>query len=376
MRYTEPLHTLAPTKQKDLLKWRNHTRTRFVSEDQAYAAGKLLARSPAEREAKVPHATVQDLKNLLIQAGRPATDEAIQAELTLDSPEDPVETAPPETMSRTTLDKLTLPPYNAKDPKLWFKQAEDAFALVRTPEGQPIITDPKTKLTLVGKAIPPELMTAHKAFYLADDYEGFQNALCGVAVKTDAAIYLEFTQAALNDMLPSQFVQNQMVLLGYLDDNATDTKANLTEWLLKSSLELQMPPALRAAMAGIKFDTKNYLNRADTLHVNHKAGTAAAGTASMERMVAALEKEGADSDQIAAFRQTASRGRNGNGKGKPPNKNRSPPQKCRPHAQYGDKAWHCGKGDCPDRNKPLAPRPENRSKKGETAPIEDDEFNQ
>ena len=177
-------------------------------------------------------------------------------------------------------------------------------------------------------------------------------------------------------MLPSQFVQNQMVLLGYLDDNATETKANLNEWLLKSSLELQMPPTLRAAMAGMKFDTKDYLNRADTLHVNHKAGTAAAGTASMERMVAALEKEGADSDQIAAFRQTASRGRNGNGKGKPPNRNRTPPQKCRPHALYGDKAWHCGKGDCPDRNKPLASRPENRSKKGETAPIEDDELNQ
>ena len=54
----------------------------------------------------------------------------------MDSPEDPAETAPPETMSRTTLDKLTLPPYNAKDPKLWFKQAEDAFALVKNTAGQ------------------------------------------------------------------------------------------------------------------------------------------------------------------------------------------------------------------------------------------------
>ena len=96
----------------------------------------------------------------------------------------------------------------------------------------------------------------------------------------------------------------------------------------------------------------------------------------MEWMVAALEKEGADSDQIAAFRQTASRSRNWNGKGKPPNRNRPPSQKCRPHALYGDKAWHCSRADCPDRNKPLASRPENRSKKGETAPIEDDEFNQ
>ena len=138
MRYTEPQHTLAPPRQKDLLKWRNHTRTRFVSEDQAYAAGKFLARSPADREAKVPHATVQDLRNFLIQAGLPATDEDIQAELTLDNPDDSAEITTPETMSRTTLDKLTLPPYNAKDPKLWFKQAEDAFALV-----QPDIRLPK-----------------------------------------------------------------------------------------------------------------------------------------------------------------------------------------------------------------------------------------
>ncbi len=69
MRYTELPHTLAPTKKKDLLTWRNHNHTRIVSEEQAYAAGKPLARSAEDKAAKVPHPTVQDLKEYLIKAG-------------------------------------------------------------------------------------------------------------------------------------------------------------------------------------------------------------------------------------------------------------------------------------------------------------------
>ena len=297
------------------------------------------------------------------------------AALTVDDTEDDElieETEPLEEnvdMSQPSLDKLSLPPWNAEDPIFWFKQAEDSFDLVTKTNGEPVITTNKQRLTLVGKAIPSKLMTAHKAFYLADDYEGFKNALCGIAVKTDAAIYLEFNHAELNDMQPSQFVQNQMVLLGYLNDNATGAKANLTHWLLKSSLEMQLPPHLRTAMAGVKFDTKDYLNRADTLHANDKAGRTAAGAASVERMVAALTKEGADSESIAAFRQAATRGRGGHANGNQPNINR--PQKCRPHAKFGERAYTCLKGNCPDRNKPLATPPEGRRKKGEAAPVDE-----
>ena len=89
----------------------------------------------------------------------------------------------------------------------------------------------------------------------------------------------------------------------------------------------------------------------------------------MERMVAALTKEGADSEHIAAFRQAATRGRGGHTNGKQPNRNKS--QKCRSHARYGDRAYTCMKGNCPDRNKPLPTPPEGRRKKGEAAPVDE-----
>ena len=63
--------------------------------------------------------------------------------------------------------------------------------------------------------------------------------------------------AKLNGLTPSKFVQQQMIRLGQLSTDACCEKADecqRTNWLLKATLERQLPPNVRAVMANIKFD--------------------------------------------------------------------------------------------------------------------------
>ena len=49
--------------------------------------------------------------------------------------------------------------------------------------------------------------------------------------------------------------------------------------------------------------------------------------------------------------------------------NPNKPKKCMPHERYGRGAWTCWGGACPDKNLPLAPKPE-KGKKKEQAAVE------
>ena len=57
-----------------------------------------------------------------------------------------------------------------------------------------------------------------------------------------------------------------------------------------------------------------------------------------------------DGERAAALAAINKGGKRGGGKDKGD-------KRCRTHKRFGDKAYSCGGGDCPDRNKPLAVRP-------------------
>ena len=85
----------------------------------------------------------------------PADDDAVADAQLVDikeesQPDDEAAIPPREDadMSQPSLDKVTLPPWNAGDPRLWFKQVEDCFALLTNTDGDPAVTNDKQKLTL------------------------------------------------------------------------------------------------------------------------------------------------------------------------------------------------------------------------------------
>ena len=73
----------------------------------------------------------------------------------------PSASSPPEsemTSSHVSLLKFDLPQWNADDPAFWFKQAEDAFAMVKKPNGETQEVTGKERLTIVGRHLPPKTM--------------------------------------------------------------------------------------------------------------------------------------------------------------------------------------------------------------------------
>ena len=46
-------------------------------------------------------------------------------------------------------------------------------------------------------------------------------------------------------------------------------------------------------------------------------------------------------------------------------------KRCKPHEMYGLKAWTCYGNGCPDRDKPLASKPDKKKKSGDVAGVND-----
>ena len=292
--------------------------------------------------------------------------------------------------------KVDIPAWMPDDPSLWFQLVEDCFELQREREGKDTPTPDKDKLVRIGTKLPGNIIRLHKAHYVTRNYEAFKNAVCGVAIKTDASLFRDFMGTKLTDgMSPSAFVQQLLVIMGNLADNskcraprkvvACDTRVCgrdcgsgslmagkehiLLKWLLKNALETQLPEHMAAVLSSVPFDIDNHLNQADSLYANHRAKTTT-GAASVETCVAALSQVGADQSMIDAFKQAGKNRRRDNNNNRPKDNTQNQsnqPRRCRPHELYGRQAWICHKGDCPDKDKPLASRPKNKKKKGEAA---------
>ena len=139
----------------------------------------------------------------------------------------------------------------------------------------------------------------------------------------------------------------------------------VVKWLLKNALETQLPEHMAAVLSSVPFSIDNYLNQADRLYANNRAKTAA-GTASIENCVAALSQMGADPAMIAAVKQAGKNKRRDSNNNRPKDNTQNQnnqPRRCRPHELYGRNAWTCYKGDCPDKDLPLASKPKKGKKK-------------
>ena len=323
---------------------------------------------------------------------------SIKQEEGADDDTDPTETqasmpdpAPPQPNT-----KVDIPAWMPEDPHLWFQLVEDCFKLQRSKEGADSAMPDEDKLIRIGAKLPGNIVRLHKAHYVNRNYEAFKNGVCGVAIKTDASLFRDFMGAKLTDgMSPSTFVQQLLVTLGNLADNCQcrtprkEVVCNkescggdcgpgslmagkehiLLKWLLKNALETQLPEHMAAVLSSVPFSIDNYLNQADRLYANHRAKTAA-GTASVENCVAALSQMGADPAMIAAFKQAGKNKRRDSNNNRPKDNTQNQsnqPRRCRPHELYGRNAWTCYKGDCPDKDRPLASKPTKKKKKGEAA---------
>ena len=299
--------------------------------------------------------------------------------------------------------KVDIPPWNPDDPSLWFQMVEDCFTLQRINEGKTEPMPDWDKLVRIGAKIPGEVMGLHKAHYTNRNYEAFKNAICGVASKTDASLYREFTEMKFTEgMTPSTYIQKLLVIVGKLAnttkcrDPRKERKCNptvcgkdcgpgtlmsgkehvLLKWLMKNSLETQLPEHMAAVLSSVPFDIDDYLNQADSLYANHQA-KAAKGAASVETCIAALSGLGADQQMIEAFKQAGKnkrRDNNNNNRSKDQGQNKQA-RRCKPHHLFGLKAWRCHGGDCVDKNRPLAEKPKTPKKKNEAAGVDSSSSN-
>ena len=298
---------------------------------------------------------------------------------------------PPKTLQLTS--KVDIPPWNSEDPSLWFQMVEDCFTLQRINEGRTEDIPDWEKLVKIGAKIPGEVMGLHKAHYTNKDFEAFKNAICGVASKTEASLYREFTEMKFTEeMTPSAYIQKLLVIAGKLANtskcrdprktrkcdpevcggdcgpgNLMSGKEHiLLKWLMKNSLETKLPEHMAAVLSSKPFDIDEYLKQADSLYANHQAKTTK-GVASVETYVAALSELGADQQTIEAVKRAGKdkkRDNNNNDRPKDQGQNRQTRgTRCRPHHLWGLQAWRCLGGNCADKNRPLAEKPKNQKKK-------------
>ena len=310
-----------------------------MTEQEAYLAGKPLARSPAERASRErEHPTIGQIQEYLKSQNKPYDDTALR-ELAIVASAKPEEgadngTAPTENLRmpdpppQQPSTKVDIPAWMPEDPHLWFQLVEDCFRLQNSKEGGGTDMPDEDKIIRIGSKLPRDIIRLHKVHYVSRNYEAFKNGICGVASKTPASLYREFMGAKLADgMTPSTYVRQLMVTLGNLADNSrcrtprtevcnkgkcggecgpgsfmAGQEHIVVNWLLKNALETQLPTHMAAVLSSVPFSVDDYLNQADALYANNRAQTAA-GTASVETCVAALSQVGADPAVIAAVKQ-------------------------------------------------------------------------
>ena len=143
----------------------------------------------------------------------------------------------------------------------------------------------------------------------------------------------------------------------------------VVNWLLKNSLETQLPTHMAAVLSSVPFSVDDYLDQADALYANDRAHTAA-GTASVETCIDALSKVGADPAVIAAVKQAGKfKRRDNNNNRQRDNTQNNQSKRCTPHEKYGRKAYTCYGNGCPDKDKPLAKKPDKKKKSGDVAGV-------
>ena len=382
-----------------------------MTEHEAWLAKKPLARSPAERESRArEHPTRGQVQEYLRSQNKPYDDTALREEAIVASvkPEEgadngtaPTENQPtmPDPAPQQSNTKVDIPAWMPEDPHLWFQLVEDCFRLQNSKEGGGTDMPDEDKIIRIGSKLPRDIIRLHKVHYVSRNYEAFKNGICGVATKTPAAMYRDFMGAKLTDgMTPSTFVRQMMVTLGNLADNSRCRTPRtevcnrgkcggecgpgsfmagqghiVVNWLLKNALETQLPTHMAAVLSSVPFSVDDYLNQADALYANNRAQTAA-GTASVETCVAALSQVGADPAVIAAVKQAGKyKRRDGNNnRQRDSTQNRNNQSKrCKPHELYGLKAWTCYGNGCPDKDKPLASKPDRKKKSGDVAGVKD-----
>ena len=166
-------------------------------------------------------------------------------------------------MAGNLIIRIELPEWDPEDPTYWFSRAEGNFELLKKADGSQLTLTNREKLTLVGNTIPAEVMKRYKADVIDNDYEAFKNTVCGAASRTDAQLFGEVVTAKIKPgQKPSEFIQDQRIRLGLLET------VNRDNWILKQTLERQMPAAIKAAMARVPYDEKNpreYLGHIDTI---------------------------------------------------------------------------------------------------------------
>ena len=100
-------------------------------------------------------------------------------------------------MTGSLATKINLPQWDAEDPAYWFVRAEGNFELLKGADGVALQLSDKEKLTLVGNAIPAEVMKRYKADVIANSYDTFKNAICGATTKTEALLFEDIVSAKI-----------------------------------------------------------------------------------------------------------------------------------------------------------------------------------
>ena len=378
----------------------------YVTEHEAYLARKPLARSPAERASGKEAPTIGQIQEYLKSQNKPYDDAALRELAIVASaikPEDGADndTVPTENLnmpdpppqSSNSSSKVDIPAYMSDDPQLWFQIVEDSLSLQNSLEGRGTEMPDEQKIIRIATKLPSDVLKLHRLHYVNRDYQAFKDGICGVATKTPAAIYREFMGAKLKDgQTPSKYIRQLMVTLGNLADNSrcrsprTPQKCDqgkcgrecgpgsfmagqehiLANWLLKNALETQLPTHMAAVLSSVPF-SNDYVDQADALFANDRANTAA-GTASLETCIDALSKVGADQATIAAFKQAGKFKRRDNNKNRQRDSTQDNQSKrCTPHEKYGRQAYTCYGNGCPDKDKPLAKKPDKKKKSGDVA---------
>ena len=249
--------------------------------------------------------------------------------------------------------KVTLPKWDPADVDWWFYGCEAQFSLVKPPLGD------EQKLAFMMGVVPSEVMRLYKADVQANNYAAVKAAMKSSNVKTDASLYEDFIRAKpVPGQTMGQFVQAQRSKLDQL--STTDLGA----WLVKQSVERNLPDAVTTTMAGVAYSSTNsatatkYIKTLDNIMANIRQ-PAPASTAAVDKVVAAMEEAGLGGE-VAYIRKAHGQktgGRVGgrttlNGGNGRKQKADRPDKRCWKHEKFGDKAHDCAAPtECPDRHR-------------------------
>ena len=245
-----------------------------------------------------------------------------------------------------------MPAYDPEDIDFWLAGVDGHFKMCKKANGEPAFDD-EEKLTLLRSVVPPEVMRLYKKQILDKDYNGFKTAISGAVQKTDAQIYEDVWAAKIQPhQTPSQYCHTLMVKLDMVQQK------DLKKWIVKHSLERGLHANIRSAMADDNYGPE-YLRKVDKVHANQRTSQTAATTASVESVIASMTAAGLSETEVAFVKKTGGGGgtkggrynSGGRSKATSDNKPATSRRRCKHHQKFGEQAWTCSGGDCPDKGK-------------------------